>query len=258
MVNFFNQFFLKRIYKGPSTHFVKPKVLNIRYRGNKLPNYTFLNLEDVFTATPDLKKKDDNTYSLSLKIIKNDNKETIVELGHFTEEKYAKEAYVKTINAFFSPSSSILKFFLTIAIIGAALQVTTSYIFGMSNAISKRNAEIALQIKNETERKAKEEYMKKRAELIEAGKLKPNPNTAISGSIPQLLENANKSMPQIPQIPNPTENSNLPSSISLGNKEKFSSVHEDLDAEIKRIREGKESGKIDSPADILLKELQGQ
>lgn len=256
MVNFFNQFFLKRIYKGPSTHFVKPKVLNIRYKGNLLPNYIFLNLEDVFTATPELKKNDDNSYSLNLKIVKNDNTEKLVLLGYFKDEKLAKEAYVKTINSFFSPASSIIKLFLTIAIIGVALQVTTSYIMGMTQALSKRNAAIALQVKSEAERVAREESNKRREELIKSGKLPPNP--ALSNGIPNMLGNATSNIPAMPPLSQNPNSSNRPSEITQENKEKFDSVHQDLDAEIRKIREDKQSGKIDSPADILLKELQGK
>ncbi len=243
MVNFFNQFFIKRIYKGPSTHFVKPKVLNIRYTGNILPNYVFLNLEDVFTATPNLEKNGNGEFELSLKITKKDNTPAVIQLGLFKSEKLAKEAYVKTINAFFSPSISIFKTFLVIAVMGAALQVTTSYFINISSIISKRNAEIARKAELEIERKARAEIYKLEEKMKQG--LRGSP------SIPPFAAPA-------PTSNIPTPNNLSPEEVALKNKIEFSKVHEDLDAEINRIRAGNKDGKNESAADILLKELKGQ
>lgn len=249
MVNFFNQFFIKRIYKGPSTHFVKPKVLNIRYTGNILPNYVFLNLEDVFTATPNLEKNESGEFELSLKITKNDNTSAVIQLGLFKSEKLAKEAYVKTINAFFSPSVSIFKTFLVIAVMGAALQVTTSYVLNMSSVINKRNAEIARKAELELEKKARAEIFKMQEKLKQnAGNAGIPPFAAPVPSAP--------STPSASQLPTP--NNLSPDDVALQNKIEFSKVHEELDDEIQRIRNGNKEGKNESAADILLKELQGK
>lgn len=249
MVNFFNQFFIKRIYKGPSTHFVKPKVLNIRYTGNILPNYVFLNLEDVFTATPNLEKNEKEEFELSLKIIKNDNTPAIIQLGLFKSEKLAKEAYVKTINAFFSPSTSIFKTFLVIAVMGAALQVTTSYVLNMSSIISKRNAEIARNAEIEIEKKARAELFKMQE------KLKQNSNNVANMGIPPFAAQPPVAT-NTPQVP--TSRNLTPEEVALQNKIEFSKVHEELDKEINKIRSGNKDGKNESAADILLRELQGK
>lgn len=251
MVNFFNQFFIKRIYKGPSTHFVKPKALNIRYKGNLMPNYIYLNLEDIFTATPELIKKDDGTFNLQLNIIKNDNTKSEIQLGVFKSEKFAKEAYVKTINAFFSPSISIIKTFLTLTIIVVGLQASSNFLTGVTTYITKRNAEILRNAELETERKA-------RAEMFKMQEMLKNKNPNIPGQI--------KGMPSIPEqiapsqaiSPNTNTNTNIkPQDVSTEAKKSYSKVHEDLDEEINRIRQGKKDGNIESAADILLKELKG-
>lgn len=258
MFNFFNQFFLKRIYKGPNTHFVKPKVLNVRFKGNKLPNYTYLDLDDIFSASPELIETEDENkkkqYELRLNLVRKSQVEKTIPLviGVFQDENLAKTAYSQTITSFLSPSSSILKFFLTLGVIVVALQFTFGFFSGISKSINEKNAQLQLiAAKEEADRKKQE----KATLFQEVGRsINSNPGEH-TNLLQKMSDNPGNNPLTAPQVTPSVE------LHDRNSKEQFDSVQSSLEQDIEKIRQeqqGKKSEKTApelTPGDLLLKEL---
>lgn len=155
MFTLFHKLYSKCIFRKPSVHYLRPKVLNLYFKNALNPSYQLIDLSIlnnlILKVLPEKDKENNNIFVLKLIEIKNKENESNpseynIASVNFETRKEAETALMVLQNKLFSPEKTTLKFLSICGVILFLLTFLLAVVQTFVNTGSNNNGAVNQQV----------------------------------------------------------------------------------------------------------------